>query len=517
MIKKSTMDQTALDISATVAAWLSFTVTAVGLGGLISQANAINDKMDPFHANRSAEYLGIWFHRQRQFPWFVIAKPPPVGPVIKANLSEGFCGINDLHLTRLPMASKSGRAGWSVLLAIFHVREPTVNRAIAVDVGEKSPMQMTTAQVNPQAPKITSDDREWYFLSQQPLVRHKSSACIPISRTTLMTIMCLTNARKVFQYSDAAGFRAGYASYNGQWYLTWPIGQDATVQFAPHDSHSLSTDVYPPSFPQRVDRCVQMLSGVVVENPSTDLGRLSVAFCGRKPPGRYQLKYIKNGFPGAHGSRHLYNMMGGKVYDVDFLLASKLGESPAANQSDQIELVLPSTEKSGTVSMFIGSQEQQIITHALDVLPWSSLSWSIHRGLRDILVTFAQSTMDSYRPALAEILRRTVSEKSHLLEARGWNPQFVRQNMGDMAASAILAGNGNSGDLVRVVSDIVLVFAEDRGRSHFDSTMFWRLPEYKKTLDVDAVIALTKVFVLEWSNEFDYQLYHDLPISLYFT
>jgi hypothetical protein len=210
-------------------------------------------------------------------------------------------------------------------------------------------------------------------------------------------------------------------------------------------------------------------------------------------------------------------MMGGKVYEIDFLLASKLGESLAANQPDQIELVLPSTEKSGSVSMFIGPQEQQIIYHALDALPWSSLSWSIHRGLRDILVTFAKPTMDRYRPALAEILRRTVGEKPHLLDARGWNPRFVRQNMGDMVASAILAGSGNSGDLVRVVSDVVLVFAEDRGRSQLDTVWFWRLPEDKKTLDLDAVIAMTKVFVLEWSNEFDYQLYHDLPISLYFT
>jgi hypothetical protein len=80
-----------------------------------------------------------------------------------------------------------------------------------------------------------------------------------------------------------------------------------------------------------------------------------------------------------------------------------------------------------------------------------------------------------------------------------------------------LAGNGNSGDLVRVVSDIVLVFAENQDRSQLDTVRFWRLPEDRRNLDVNAVIALTKVFVLEWSNEFDYQLYHDLPISLYFT
>jgi hypothetical protein len=70
---------------------------------------------------------------------------------------------------------------------------------------------------------------------------------------------------------------------------------------------------------------------------------------------------------------------------------------------------------------------------------------------------------------------------------------------------------------VRVVSDIVLVLTEGWDRARLDTVKFWRLPEGKRSLDTDAVIALTKVFVLEWSNEFDYQLYHDLPISLYFT
>lgn len=121
---------------------------------------------------------------------------------------------------------------------------------------------------------LTSED--WGFLPQRALVRHRSHACIVVSRTTLITMMIVTNARKVFQYTDAAGFRAGYASYNGQWYITWPIGEEATARFAPHDSHSAATDVYPPSFIQRVDRCVQILAGIV----SAPDGGLQVAFCG---------------------------------------------------------------------------------------------------------------------------------------------------------------------------------------------------------------------------------------------
>lgn len=79
-----------MDLSSTIATWLSLGVTTVGLGGLLSQASAIIDNMDPFHANRTVEYLGVWFQRQQKFPWWKLVKPPPHGPVISAKLSEGF-------------------------------------------------------------------------------------------------------------------------------------------------------------------------------------------------------------------------------------------------------------------------------------------------------------------------------------------------------------------------------------------------------------------------------------------
>lgn len=131
--------------------------------------------------------------------------------------------------------------------------------------------------------KTALEKSNWDFLAQRPLVRHQSNnACVTISRTTLITTMCITNVRKVF--TDVAGFPAGYGSYSGQWYLTWPIGQEATVKFAPHDSHSAATDVYPPSFVQRVDRCVEMLAGIVAARGGAT--GFQVAFCGRKTAGR---------------------------------------------------------------------------------------------------------------------------------------------------------------------------------------------------------------------------------------
>lgn len=178
-----------------------------------------------------------------------------------------------------------------------------------------------------------------------------------------------------------------------------------------------------------------------------------------------------------------------------------------------------STEKDGRTRMYVPQDEEDIIKHALDCLPWTSLSWSLHRGLRDILKAYAAPVMDLYRKELAEVIKQTVREKAMVLHARGWDAQFIQNNMAHMAASAVLAGEGNSGDSVRVVTDIVSVMTNGWDVSRFDEVNFWRrkdrLPGEK--LNLQAIVALTKVFVLEWSQEFDYQIYHHLPMTLYFA
>ncbi|KAJ9151735.1 hypothetical protein NKR23_g2962 [Pleurostoma richardsiae] len=503
-----------MDTSSTVATWLSLAVTTAGLGGLISQASAIIDNLDPFHSTRTVEYLGVWFQRQPKFPWWRLVKPPPDGPVIVANLNEGFCGENVLHLTRLPLR-RAGKAGWSVLLSILNPTAPTPRQPATRDLAEKGIVQVAEhlVQDGEDHGPTELEKADWGFLGHQQLVRHQNSACITISRTALIVVMCVTNARKTFQYTDAAGFRAGYASYNGQWYITWPIGQEAVVRFAPHDSHSATTDVYPRSFVQRVDRCVQVLAGIVSARETG--GSLHVAFCGRKPAGRYVLEYIVKGFPGAHGSRHLYNMMGGKVYEVDFMYARPLGPAQGGGPFAERVLTLPSTDKGQIVEMILNLKEEEVIKHALDCLPWASLSWSIHRGMKDILTAYAKPVMDTYRQQLASRLQQFVKEHPSLLVERGWNPGFVKESMADMAFSAVLAGSGNSGDLVRVVTEIVLAMVGDWDFSRLDDVTFWRNNE--RQLDLQGVVALTKLFVLEWSNDFDYQLYHELPISVYFA
>ena len=89
--------------------------------------------------------------------------------------------------------------------------------------------------------------------------------------------------------------------------------------------------------------------------------------------------------------------------------------------------------------------------------------------------------------------------------------------MGEMAATAVLLGKGNSGDLVRVVTDITLALVDGWSMDQLDEVHFWRLPDGDKDLNLVGVVALTKMFIVEWSNEFDYQMYHDLPVNLKFA
>ncbi len=254
-----------------------------------------------------------------------------------------------------------------------------------------------------------------------------------------------------------------------------------------------------------------MVCGIV----HAPISGLNVAFPGRKAPGAWVLEHRPKGFQGARGSRHLFSMLGGKAYEVDYLFARPVTDENAPER-DGLVLTLPSnrTEKNDLVRLAVPPDVEPIIRHALDCLSWNSLPWSIHRGMRDVLVAYARPVMDAHRQRLADLLLQTAAEKAQLLCARGWEARFVRENMGYMAASAVLAGEGNSGVSVRVVTDLVTVLVGDPNLAKLDEVNFWRRPQV--VFDTEAIIALTKLFILEWSREFDYQVFHHIPISLRF-
>ncbi|KAI4231863.1 MAG: hypothetical protein LQ352_008381 [Teloschistes flavicans] len=520
-----------MDAAAQAAGWLSFLATAVGLGSLITQTSAIEERLDPFIHSRGREYLGSWVSRQPAYPWYKVKKPRPVGPVIFTRLVDGFCGPNAIEVTRLP-AGRPGKATWTAVLTIFHKPGPhpfhtgkagDLKTSLTVQSSQSDVEKGPFAHDTEQRTFTSSEPGGWLSLKTQPLVRHGATACITISRTSLITILLLVNGRQMFRYSDASGHRASYASYCGHFYINWPLDGAATISFSPHDSHMISTDVYPPRFPVRVDRCVQMAAGIVCSPDS----KFQCAFAGRKEPGNWILEYQPKGFPGAHGSRHLWNLMGGEVYKVDFLLAHR-----QEGRTDGVWLELPSKEPHRTWSLLVPpGEEEDVLLHALDCLPWSSMSWSIHRGLRDILVAYAKPTMNKYRASLAAKLRSKVLDHPSTLIQNGWNREFVHGSMGDIAANSVMAGEGNSGDSVRVVTAAAALLLRESDADDgllLDETTFWRDRGSRYHTDQEqgggppdelttaGVIALTKVFVLEWSVEFDYQMYHDLPPELLF-
>ena len=516
-----------MDASATAAGWLSFIVTAIGLGSLITQASAIEERLDPFYSSRNQEHLGNWFHRQPRprRTWARIRKDPPIGPVISANLKDGFCGRAVVEISQLPQ-QKPGKASWTSILSTVHETAPWQSSRLSIRPASiRSRFEIDDAEtVRQSTMKYVENDYHyespppWDVLPTQYLSRNGASCCIGISRTSLITILAMVNGRVIYRYSDAVGHRAAYASYCGHFYINWPLGQEAVVTHFPHDAHVCATELYPLKFQIRIAKCVEMLTGVIT---SPDGRSFKCGFPGRKAPGTWIVQYQRKSFPGAHGARHMYNLMGGNIFDVDYLhmrLYQIDGSSPP--ESGCIHLELPSREPKMAMTLLVPKQEEEIITYSLDCLPWSSLSWSIHRGLRDIFLAYGRPTMDKFRPALASTLYSAVKDHHAQLQAKGWAPAFF-DRMADLASNSVLAGSGNSGDSVRVVTDVALLLWQGSDPMELDGTSFWREGRHSMDpgapLEVDAIIALTKFFVVEWSLEFDYQMYHDLPPQLLFS
>lgn len=428
---------------------------------------------------------------------------------ITASLNTGFCGQIRVAISRLPVGTQdtSSASSLDVLLRVIHA--PTATGQLVGNRLETSSHERTTLPTSP--------------------FQHirSSSLGVPISRVTLITLLLISNSRPTFQYADASGYRSNFAGYFGQWYINWGRGEQATVTLRPHDSHKLSTDVYPPMLVLSVKSCINMMAGVVIKASSPR--NFNVAFPGRMTPGAYILKFQPRGYAGSHGSRHIYNMSGGAVYEIDFLLMKRLLNTKAydAQANQTITLTLPSSDEAGEVSLCVEAGEQDLLAKALDNLPWSSLSWSLHRGLRDLLLAFAKPTMDEYRQALAERLATTAEENVDLIASKGWNHDFVKQHMAAMARSCILAGRGNSGDMIRIVTFLAELCCTTPSESIGD-TKFWtkdrlgksdserscKAPNRASSIDGDAVVALTKCVVLEWSVDFDYQVYHHFPPTL---
>lgn len=191
----------------------------------------------------------------------------------------------------------------------------------------------------------------------------------------------------------------------------------------------------------------------VVSKPS------KLAFAGRKRPGKWLLKLLPKRFAAQRSVSGLYNHCGRMAYQVDFLFHERLGNNaPAPPCIRQLEV--PSLVEDESSTIYLQHKEAAAIAECLDHLPWSPLAWSIHRGMKDVLIAYDLPYMSAYRGILAATLAAAVPRHSFALRRRDWGPRFITESMVDQAASAGLGDDRRSGDTCRLVTAITEVLCE---------------------------------------------------------
>ncbi|KAL8701733.1 MAG: hypothetical protein Q9224_000369 [Gallowayella concinna] len=190
-------------------------------------------------------------------------------------------------------------------------------------------------------------------------------------------------------------------------------GLSAAVQSCPSkptkDTNVGQTDGVPLYFSRSPSKCIDMLVGIVDRGHDAGNRSIKVAFAGRKRAGRWLLRLLPRKFRAQRAAPNLYHVLGRRAYEVDFPYRERLSDS-TANPSTARELEVPSLEEARTFVAYVTPREEAIIADCLDHLPWSALAWSIHRGLRDIVESYAQPYLAAYREPLARTLAKAISE-----------------------------------------------------------------------------------------------------------
>ena len=531
-----------MEVASLTSEWTAVVITGVGLLGLIAQAGSIRSSIDPFGEARTPAFLGPWTLVQPKSPWYSLSSGVPLGPALYGDRDDGFCGTNLIFLSRKATVGH-GRASWSILLACFHnpkggLPERFLSAPTALLTDEKN-------VVVTRFPEHVSQEMSWNGIPLTEMIKHQEEACIPINRKVLIICFMMASARQIWRYAGSSGYRAAFTSYNGLYNVDLPLGGKATVTFSAHDSHKPVRDAHPTFFTRRVDKCIDMLAGVVV-GESTGF---TIAFPGREEPGEWVLHWQKLGYSAHYGSRNLYSIMGGDDYKIhklvqrkydpdDQLLKPTASDRSQSTQTDlsgktivptpsrgdptvhtvPLVLSLPSLQPEQKVTLYVYDECIRQLALAMDNLPWTPLQWAIHRGMQDILLAYGKPTMQSYRLALAETLKLAVPGIAKNLIKQGWKASFVNETMADNVFVAIMAGSGGSGDTVRVVTAVVReLCAAGKPEGELDCTSFWannltkgrassgassvsskdpiKAPDTQ--LEHDTIVALTKYFVLE--------------------
>lgn len=131
-----------------------------------------------------------------------------------------------------------------------------------------------------------------------------------------------------------------------------------------------------------------------------------------------------------------------------------------------------------------------------------------------------------HREALRSLLQTAVIPRKHQLVLKLWGPKesFIKNYMGSNAANSVRKSGGESGDNVRIVTDIAKLLAQgssvDMDETYFGRGQIENRKRHPATLVVDprlnpdTIIAPTKLFVLEWSHELYHKPYKYFPLEL---
>lgn len=136
----------------------------------MSQASSIREQMVSFYDTRGAEHLGTSVSKQICSPWYLIDRPSPVGPLLTAKLTGGFCGYNIIHVSRLPF-EQTGKVNWTALLAVLHERRLLAARipSLQLAIAEKKE-GIYVVEIEGMS-NVLIDSPSWAFLPTRPLVR----------------------------------------------------------------------------------------------------------------------------------------------------------------------------------------------------------------------------------------------------------------------------------------------------------------------------------------------------------
>lgn len=518
-----------LDLAGVLAAWWAALTSTIALVAILPALYSIRALLDPFEGARGRQHLGVWANLK--WHW-TLMRPPPQGPVIEADLHTCL-GCDTIYLSGNPLPG-TGTPSWTSLLRKFHASDLRITRSIdssaiskhsdrlekglAWNLNHRRNVRDEISNLINSGKTHPSEEHWRKELKQQTLVMYNGVASAMIDSTTLIVFILLSQMTVEYRHEGPMGLSITFVGYTGK--LRIKSAAETVVEYEQYRDVQKGNNPYPISFPRKPRDCVHMGLGIVDRNPED-----KIAFDDKQPSDgkTYTITLQKKGYHGQDYANDVYDLMGGRSSDVDFLAFKSMEgyHDPAGCYGFETE---------GGYSFFLDQRMSALVADCLDNLPWSVLGWSIHEGMKDLLLGFASAFLDLYSQELAILFRQAATTYADNLIHKEWKERFVRTRVPDIVGAAF-DDRLKSGNVCRVVAALAeeiwehglptTTTAYQSADSITKPTKFWKdqlkdpqhtlFKPMKKLLDPDAIVALTKAYFLKCSFKFDYRVYHKLP------